>query len=163
MSGATFGRKGMAGGMVPQRPLHAQARETEETDAIAARRAAFLAEESRRAQQQSSGDATDDRRPSLSIAPVLVKEKSRVVAYLLWLFLGGFSAHRFYLGYPISATIQASLLPINWILILLGSLLAVATLTLSGLWILADAFVIPSLYRDANARLKQSAFRSVFA
>ena len=35
--------------------------------------------------------------------PVYVREKSMGTAYLLWFVLGGFSAHRFYLGYPTSA------------------------------------------------------------
>jgi hypothetical protein len=82
---------------------------------------------------------------------------------LFWFFGGGISAHRFYLGYPISGAIQASFLPLNWALIVSGSLLAFATMFIGGLWILADAFVIPSLHRDANAKLQQNAFRAVFA
>jgi len=131
------------------------------TDDLAARRAAFLAEERERPKEQAPGD--EAWRPASAAGAGRLRGKSRATAYLLWFFGGGISAHRFYLGYPISGAIQASFLPINWALIVSGSLWALATMTLGGLWILADAFVIPSLHRDANAKLQQNAFRSVFA
>lgn len=135
----SFGRKGVA-----------------DDGALAARRAAFLAEERARPKQPAQGG--DSWRPTAGF-----KGKSKGRAYLLWFLAGGVSAHRFYLGYPISGAIQASFLPINWALIVSGSLWAFATMFFGGLWILADAFVIPSLHRDANAKLQQNAFRSVFA
>lgn len=49
--------------------------------------------------------------------------------YLLWLFLGFFSAHRFYLGRPGSAIAQ---LLLNFIVI-------------GWLWTLIDAFLIPGM------------------
>lgn len=125
-------------------------------DDLAARRAAFLAEERARPKQIPT-DGEDWR----TAAGFRGKSKGR--AYLLWFFAGGVSAHRFYLGYPVSGAIQASFLPLNWALIVSGSLWAFATMFIGGLWILADAFVIPSLHRDANSKLQQNAFRSVFA
>lgn len=53
------------------------------------------------------------------------------VAYLLWLFLGIVSAHRFYLGRPASALLQ-----ILSYLILVGFI-----------WLLVDAFLIPGMFR----------------
>jgi len=157
----SFGRKGVAGG--PALTTKRAAFPAEErgrpphpaTDDLAARRAAFLAEERARPKAPEGGESWG--------AAGSFKGKSRGRAYLLWFFAGGVSAHRFYLGYPISGAIQASFLPINWALIVSGSLWAMATMFFGGLWILADAFVIPSLHRDANARLQQDAFRSVFA
>jgi TM2 domain-containing membrane protein YozV len=125
-------------------------------DDLAARRAAFLAEERARPREPSAGG--ESWRTAGGFMP---KSKSR--AYLLWFFGGGVSAHRFYLGYPVSGAIQASFLPLNWALLVSGSYWVFGTMFIGGLWILADAFIIPSLHRDANAKLQQNAFRSVFA
>ncbi len=135
----SFGRKGMAG-----------------EQAMAERRAAFIAAE--RARQSH---AAQDQ--PAQAEPVFVREKSMGTAYLLWFFLGGFSAHRFYLGFPVSGAIQAALLPISWALIMSGSLAAFLTMTGGGLWILADVFVIPSLARTANERIRRHALGPVFA
>lgn len=53
--------------------------------------------------------------------------KSKTTAYLLWFFLGGFSAHRFYMGKTGSAIVYlltGQLLGIGWIidLFLLGGI-----------------------------------------
>ncbi len=64
---------------------------------------------------------------------------STVVAYLLWFFLGLFSAHRFYLGRPASAIFQ-----ILTFLILIGFL-----------WLLIDAFLIPGMVHRKRADLRQ--------
>ncbi|MBV9881570.1 MAG: TM2 domain-containing protein, partial [Sphingomonadaceae bacterium] len=80
MSGATFGRKGSAAA---------------QTD-LAARRAAFLAAERARPQQEPRlGDELLAPRQGPPIAP-----KATGTAYVLWFFAGGLSAHRFYLGFP---------------------------------------------------------------
>ena len=134
----SFGRKGMAG-----------------EQGIAERRAAFIAAE--RARQSHAPDEAAHAGPSF------VRAKSMGTAYLLWFFLGGFSVHRFYLGFPISGAIQAALLPISWALIVSGSLAAFLTIAAGGLWILGDAFVIPSLTREANARIRRVALGPVFA
>jgi TM2 domain-containing membrane protein YozV len=131
MTGGAFGRKGSVGGA-----------------GLAARRAAFLAEERARPQGR-------DRAPVAN--PALVREKSVGTAYLLWFFLGGFSAHRFYLGFSTSAAVQVALLPISWALIASGSLAAFLTMAASALWLLADAFLIPGLRTEANARLRRNA------
>ncbi|HKR24739.1 MAG TPA: TM2 domain-containing protein [Allosphingosinicella sp.] len=135
----SFGRKGVGG-----------------QDALAERRAAFVAAE--RARQ--SGPRQD--RPAHA-APAFVREKSTGTAYLLWFFFGGLSVHRFYLGFPVSGAIQAAFLPISWALIFSGSLAAFLTMTAGGLWILADAFLIPGLAREANARLRRVALDPVFS
>ena len=62
------------------------------------------------------------------------------VAYLLWLFLGIFSGHRFYLGRPVSAVLQ-----ILSYLILIGFI-----------WLLIDAFLIPGMIREKRDDIRQS-------
>ena len=57
------------------------------------------------------------------------EKKSAGAAYLLWFFLGWISAHRFYLGKPISAVLQ-----ILSYFILVGFL-----------WWILDLFLIPAI------------------
>jgi len=143
MSAAGFGRKGAG------------------ADAeMAARRAAFLAEERARLRQATPGE---DRPAGAGAGPVFVHAKSLGTAYLLWFFLGGLSAHRFYLGSPVSAAIQLSLTPLGYGLLIGKSPAGFFILLAVWLWILSDAFVIPSLTRDANARARGRAMGPVFA
>jgi TM2 domain-containing membrane protein YozV len=81
-------------------------------------------------------------------------KKSMAVSYLLWLFLSGFGAHRFYNGRTGSGIAQLALLivgaatsPIGIGLFLLGAL---------GIWILVDAFLIPGWVGEHNNRLASS-------
>jgi TM2 domain-containing membrane protein YozV len=60
------------------------------------------------------------------------ERKSAGAAYLLWFFLGFVSAHRFYLGKPISAILQ-----ILSYFILVGFV-----------WWFLDFFLIPSIIED---------------
>jgi TM2 domain-containing membrane protein YozV len=134
---------------------------------MAARRAAFIASERARAQRQPEEPSRQSHGPlrasGRSGKPVAAGERSLLIAYLLWFFLGGCSAHRFYLGYTQSAIAQMT--------ICLGGLgfLLVGTFTLSigmmlfgyggmmigGFWILADIALIPGLVRGANGRLRE--------
>lgn len=148
MSGAGFGRKGGSAAAA----LH-------EDPALAARRAAFLAEErARRDQPRVTG--------ALEVAPrgpVFVREKSTGIAYLLWFFLCGLSAHRFYLGFFTSAIIQLALMPIGYAMVFAGSMTGAIPIFGAGLWMLADAFLIPSMVREANSRARDRAVGTVFA
>lgn len=76
--------------------------------------------------------------------------KSPVVAYLLAIFLGGFGAHRFYLGKGFSGGIMAVL----WLLGFLFTFvfgLGLLLLFPLGIWVLIDLFLIPGMIeRDRN-------------
>lgn len=78
-------------------------------------------------------------------------KKSTLVAYLLWFFLGGFGAHRFYLGStgPAIAQLIITLVSIITAFFVIGlfGLLAV------GIWVLVDAFLIPGMVQSYNSRL----------
>ena len=65
--------------------------------------------------------------------------KNVVVAYLLWFFLGVFSAHRFYLGRPVSAILQF----LSYF-ILIGFV-----------WWLIDFFLVPGMIRQSNEGLRR--------
>jgi len=66
--------------------------------------------------------------------------KSTGAAYLLWFFLGGFGAHRFYLGQTGTAIAQLLLLLLGWIPVFIGWIVL-------GLWLLVDLFLIPDIAR----------------
>jgi len=65
--------------------------------------------------------------------------KNVVVAYLLWFFLGVFSAHRFYLGRPGTAILQ-----ILSYFVLIGFI-----------WWVIDFFLVPGMVRDGNEGLRR--------
>lgn len=71
------------------------------------------------------------------------RKKSAVVAWLLWLFLGGFGGHRYYMGY-------------------IGRGVAM-TLTLGGIgiWALIDAFFIQGGLRKKNQRIEMDIINEI--
>lgn len=80
--------------------------------------------------------------------------KSPLVAYALWFFLGGFGAHRFYLGRTGGAV---GMLLLFWVgvfttVIFIGWILLLAY----GIWWLIDAFLIPGMVEsDRQAKRLQ--------
>lgn len=75
--------------------------------------------------------------------------KSLLVAYLLWFFLGGLAAHRFYLGYTNSGIAMVLLLAgtlVFGIAAFLSPILYIG-LTIWSLWVLADMVLIPFMAR----------------
>ena len=71
------------------------------------------------------------------------QKKSIAAAYILWLFLGTFGAHRFYLGHIGSGAIQLTLLLLGWVPFFLGWFIL-------GIWWLIDAFLIPAQTERRN-------------
>ena len=84
-------------------------------------------------------------------------KKSVMVAYLLWFFLGGLGAHRFYLGKTGSAVVMLILLVLGVILtaVYIGLLVLLAL----GIWLLVDAFLIPGMI-EADSRQKRERISS---
>jgi hypothetical protein len=87
-----------------------------------------------------------DATPNLSIdEQILIETRlanegpSLVVAYLLWIFLGIVSAHRFYLGRAGTAVIQILTFFIG----------------IGFIWLLVDGFLIPGLARQKRERMRQ--------
>lgn len=83
--------------------------------------------------------ALDTARLQLIEQRVANDGKNIVVAYLLWFFLGLFSAHRFYLGRAGSAILQIVLY-----FVLVGFI-----------WLLIDAFLIPGMVQQHREALRQ--------
>lgn len=72
--------------------------------------------------------------------------KSAGVSYLLCIFLGGFGAHRFYLGFTGSAVGQLLLGILGWVTLFV-------TWIPLGIWLIVDLFLIPGMVRDQNMKI----------
>jgi len=96
----------------------------------------------------------DAKSAALSQMRFHANSKSVGVAYLLWLFLGGFGAHRFYLGQTGTAVAQLILTLIGAITAIIG--IGFVLLFIVGIWMLVDAFLIPGIVRNHNIQLAQS-------
>ena len=80
--------------------------------------------------------------------------KSRLIAYLLWFFVGGLAAHRIYCGRYISAVLQTVIGVVGFCVMYLspysfstwGSLLLI-----QGVWLLFDIVLIPGMCRNPPA------------
>ena len=77
--------------------------------------------------------------------------KSAGVAYLLWFFLGGFGAHRFYLGKSGSGLAILLLTVGSLLLMMVG--IGLVTIFIPAIWVLIDLFLIPGMARDYNNKL----------
>ncbi len=67
--------------------------------------------------------------------------RSPVIAYLLLVFLGGFGAHRFYLGKTGTAVAMLILWVLGWMTLILG--VGLIMLAAVGIWAFVDLFLIP--------------------
>jgi TM2 domain-containing membrane protein YozV len=78
-------------------------------------------------------------------------ERSPMVAYLLWFFLGGFGAHRFYCGRKGSGFGMLGLMVGSMI----GSLFIVGLIGLAALfcWWVVDAFMIGKWLNDSETEV----------
>lgn len=87
--------------------------------------------------------------------------KSMGVAYILALFLGGFGAHRFYLGRTGSAVAQLVLFILGWLT--LGLFVGAFFLLIVGIWVIVDLFLIPGMITSDKAALRDRIARELEA
>ena len=78
-------------------------------------------------------------------------KKQLWVAYILWFFLGGVGAHRFYLERNGSAVVMLVLTIIGILLSVVG--IGFIVLLVPLIWELIDAVLIPGMVSDYNNRL----------
>jgi TM2 domain-containing membrane protein YozV len=160
MTGATFGRKGLAGASpAPLRApvfgqaTRADARPPGEDDEMARRREAFIAaERARRGESAAPATLAHARAQSQVIEalaaalrprpPETFEGKSYPIAFLLWTLFGVAGAHRLYLNRPISGATQAAIFAISFALVALGHYPAFLGLVFCTLWMLFDARLI---------------------
>lgn len=78
-------------------------------------------------------------------------KKSLGVSYLLWFFLGVLGGHRFYNGRTGTAIAVLALTLIGWGTVWFG--VGIVFIAAAGIWVLVDAFLIPSWVRQHNVLL----------
>lgn len=78
--------------------------------------------------------------------------KSTAVSYVLWFFLGGFGAHRFYHG-KVGSGVGLLVLTLLTVWFTFG----IPTL----IWAIIDAFLIPNWVREDEERIRQQALSEV--
>lgn len=78
--------------------------------------------------------------------------KSPLVAYLLLVFVGGFGAHRFYLGQTGTAAVMLALWVLGWITLPFG--IGIVPLAIVGVWVMVDLFLIPGMIAQGKDRLR---------
>jgi TM2 domain-containing membrane protein YozV len=163
MASASFGRRGLAADVVgqpaPRRRRFGQAgiAPPAPSDPVAERRAAFLAAERARAADVEESDAGQISPAVVGKPPILVGGKSLGTAYVLWFFLGGFSAHRFYLGSPLTAIAQIFLWYVSLMFYMAGHSGGGYLVVAGWLWIIGDGAFIPKLRDAANERIRRRA------
>lgn len=79
--------------------------------------------------------------------------KSIGFAYILWAFLGGFGAHRMYVGRVGSGFGQLALLIGS--VVTLKVVVGLIGLIVLSIWWVADAFLIPGMIRAYDEKLAQ--------
>ncbi|MGE0255223.1 MAG: TM2 domain-containing protein [Alphaproteobacteria bacterium] len=81
-------------------------------------------------------------------APAVRGDKSMLLAYVLWFFLGSLGIHRFYLG----ATTSAIVLLVLTILSIMLAVVGVGAFfgLIVVIWLIVDIFLIPGMVRAAN-------------
>lgn len=93
-----------------------------------------------------TGRMDDHRAQSRAQMMYHANAKSVGASYLIWFFLGGLGVHRFYLGRTGSGIAQLLLGLLGWLPLFLGWIVL-------AMWLLVDAFLIPSIAREENERL----------
>ncbi len=78
--------------------------------------------------------------------------KSPLLAYLLWIFLGGLGIHRFYLGKSGSGIGMLALAFVGAITLPLG--VGLFLLAALGIWMLVDLFLIPGMVNEQRSKLR---------
>lgn len=97
----------------------------------------------------------DEKQLSIVQSELENQKKSMVVAYLLWFFLGGAGAHRFYIGKTGSAVTMLILFLLGWgtTWLIIGFFLIIPLY----IWVLIDAFI---LHNEVN-RINQGIERDI--
>lgn len=85
---------------------------------------------------------------------VQVKAKDKLIAYLLWFFLGGLGFHRFYAGNIKSGVAMVALAVIGTMTSVLG--IGLILFVVLGVWWLADAFLTSGMIDKANEELTKN-------
>ncbi len=160
MAGTTFGRKGMAAAApVGRRAQYFTPPPAAVEGEFDRRREAFIAAERARVGEAAEADPmASAARAKEKGLPVFAGQKSAKVAYSLWFFLGMISAHRFYLGRPITGVAQTCLWYGGLMFWMAGHELALFPMVAGVSWLVADLLLIPGMARAVNEKLEAKAY-----
>lgn len=89
-----------------------------------------------------------------AVMNLAIGKKSVVLAYVLWFFLGGFGAHRFYLGKTVSAIIMLAMTMLGIITSVIG--VGLIFLVIVGIWWVIDAVLIFLAAQKANKSIDRA-------
>lgn len=89
------------------------------------------------------------------------RKPNTLVAYLLWFFLGGFGAHRFYFKKNGSAIAMILLLVSS--VFLTFFLIGIFGLIIGGIWVLVDAFLIPKWSQEEINKIERETIEQLQA
>lgn len=79
---------------------------------------------------------------------IAAPQKSTVVAYVLWFFLGGFGIHKFYLRQNLAGAIYLGLYVLGWLTVLIG--IGVFFFGLLAIGLIIDLFTMPGRVDRVN-------------
>lgn len=85
--------------------------------------------------------------------------KTSGVAYILWLFLGGLGAHRFYIGRPGSGLAILALMVLG--VTLTPSPVGSLFLVIGVIWVIVDLFLIPGMIQAQNDEIRENLQRQL--
>jgi len=85
--------------------------------------------------------------------------KTSGVAYILWLFLGGLGAHRFYIGRPGSGLAILALMVLG--VALTPSPLGSLFLVIGVIWVIVDLFLIPGMIQSQKDEVRENLRRQL--
>lgn len=89
-----------------------------------------------------------------AVMNLAIGRKSVVLAYVLWFFLGGFGAHRFYLGKTVSAIIMLAMTVLGILTSVIG--IGLIFLIIVGIWWVIDAVLIFLAAQKANNNINKA-------
>ena len=157
MTGAKFGRKGMADAAPSGRRAQFIAPVARAGEEMAARREAFVAaERARGGAAEIDPMASAERAKEIGL-PTFSGRKSVAVAYSLWFGLWAISAHRFYVKAWISGIAQTALWYVSLMFWMAGHKPAFYPMLAGLSWIAADLLLIPAMVRARNEKLQTDA------
>jgi TM2 domain-containing membrane protein YozV len=89
--------------------------------------------------------------------------KSAGVAYLLWLFAGGFGMHRLYIGRTLSGLIMLLLMPVGIVMMLNKNHYGAFLVVFFVVWVIVDLFLISGMLKSQKENVRSAMTKELTA